>query len=97
MRVIAKSESVELRHEVRPLGNRDGFAPTSELLTTKSMRGLYATKEDIREIARGGGGNRKLRCDIGPMGVRTPYPYEHLEYTPDHQGWQMAFYPSTKK
>ena len=41
--------------------------PLDSLLSAASIQELFATQSDIRQIARGDGGNRKLRFEMGHM------------------------------
>ena len=46
---------------------KDGFTPLDDVLETAALRELCANKDDVRNIARGDGGNVELRFEMGMM------------------------------
>ena len=67
LRALSKTMSKELRHEDHHDRQKDGFMPLTSLLNAPSFRELFGTQEDVRKIARGEGGNNKMRFEIGTM------------------------------
>ena len=67
LRAISKCMSRELRHIDHEMMQKDGFMPLSELLITPAMVDLFATREDVRKVIRGCGGNNKMRFEMGLM------------------------------
>ena len=68
MRSVSMAMSRELRHVKRPAMRRNGFMPLGDLLDTQAFADLRATRDGIRRIARGGGGNDKMGFDLRLMG-----------------------------
>ena len=64
---ISKGMSRELRHKDHCNMRKDGFMPLSDLLLTPAMIDLFGTREDIRKVVSGGGGNHKMRFEMGLM------------------------------
>ena len=72
MRAISKCTSMELRHKHHTGRQKDGFIQLGDLLEKQSMKDLFATQGEVRQIIRGDGGNHKLRgVEIGVMEGRT--------------------------
>ena len=79
MRAISKTMSRELRHEPNDSLQRDGFVPLNDLLNTEDLRELFASREDIRRIVRGGGGNNKFRFEMAMLADRATVTFREAQ------------------
>ena len=71
MQSIPNAMSRESRRDDRPARRRDGFTPMGSLLGVPSLKELFPSQGDIRNIPRRGGGNLKMRFELGAMNGLT--------------------------
>ena len=67
MGAISEALSKKLMRECRPEVQRAGFSPFHTVLKLSSMRELFSSQTDVRNIVRGDCGNLKLRFEMGTM------------------------------
>lgn len=60
-----------LRHEEHEVMQRDGPIPLRTVVELSPMEELFATQDDVRNIARGGGSNSKFRSEMGVTADQT--------------------------
>ena len=67
MRPVSMAMSKELRHVSHASMQNDGYLHMDDRVDTPAPGDLRATRDDIRQIARGDGGNNKQRPELALM------------------------------